>query len=179
MLYSCKLRLACAITHGTQCKFYRTTKSQVFLGLQGIVWQRRKATVVARAALPSPTGACWVFSCFRNPPTSDMDYRIFNVRTGSLCVCIHTGVRHTDIKSAQHFWLRKTLAIEPPHHPIKILSQKLIWSILLNYFSRFLFLNNMPIFLPFVYLPLWWTGWKIKYLPIYLSVCQSIHLFLC
>ena len=25
--------------------------------------------------------ACWVFSCFCNPPNSDMDYRIFNVRT--------------------------------------------------------------------------------------------------
>ena len=24
--------------------------------------------------------ACWVFSCFRNPPNSDMGYRIFNVR---------------------------------------------------------------------------------------------------
>ena len=24
---------------------------------------------------------CAVFSCFRNPPNSDMDYRIFNVRT--------------------------------------------------------------------------------------------------
>ena len=25
--------------------------------------------------------ACWVFYCFHNPPNSDMDYRIFNVRT--------------------------------------------------------------------------------------------------
>ena len=25
--------------------------------------------------------ACWVFSCFHNPPNSDMDYRIFNVLT--------------------------------------------------------------------------------------------------
>ena len=25
--------------------------------------------------------ACWVFSCFCNPPNSDMDYRIFIVRT--------------------------------------------------------------------------------------------------
>ena len=38
-------------------------------------------TAAARAALPSPTSACWVFSCFRNPPSSGMDYRIFNVRT--------------------------------------------------------------------------------------------------
>ena len=45
----------------------------------------------ARAALPSPTGACWVFLCFRNAPNSDVDYRIFNVRTWPfLCVRIHT-----------------------------------------------------------------------------------------
>ena len=35
--------------------------------------------------------ACWVFSCFRKPPNSDMD-RIFNVRTWSfLCVRVHTA----------------------------------------------------------------------------------------
>ena len=32
-----------------------------------------KATAAARAELPSPTRACWVFSCFRNPPNSDMN----------------------------------------------------------------------------------------------------------
>ena len=26
-------------------------------------------------------GACWVFQCFHNPPNSDMDCGIFNVRT--------------------------------------------------------------------------------------------------
>ena len=31
-------------------------------------------------ALPTTYDACWVFSCFHNPPNSDMDYRIFNVR---------------------------------------------------------------------------------------------------
>ena len=84
--------------------------------------------------------ACWVFSCFRNAPNSDMDYRIFKVHTWSfLCVCIHTGVGHTDSESAQHFWLGKThnfflcswwdlnlrplnlvsdaLLVNPPHHP--------------------------------------------------------------
>ena len=49
-----------------------------------------------------------VFLCVRNPPHSDMDYRIFNVRT-FLCVHIHTGVGHTDNESTQHFLLRKTL----------------------------------------------------------------------
>ena len=45
---------------------------------------------------------CAVFSCFRNPPNYDKDYRIVNVRT-FLCVRIHTGVGHTDNESAQHF----------------------------------------------------------------------------
>ena len=49
-----------------------------------------KATVSSRAALPSPTSACWVFLCFRNPQSSDMDYRIFNVRTWSWLVHVYT-----------------------------------------------------------------------------------------
>ena len=69
-----------------------------------------KATAAARVALPSPpTSACWVFSFFRNPLNSDMDYRIFNVRTWSfLCVRMHTGVEHTDSESAQFVFIRKT-----------------------------------------------------------------------
>ena len=51
-----------------------------------------KATAASRAALPNPTSACWVFSCFRHPSNSDMDYRIFNVRTWSF---LYTGVGHT------------------------------------------------------------------------------------
>ena len=71
-----------------------------------------KTTAAERAALPRPTGACWVFLCFRNPPDSDMDYRIFNVITWSFwCVRIHTGVWHTDNESAQHIWLWKTITI--------------------------------------------------------------------
>ena len=50
--------------------------------------------------LLSPTIACWVFSCFRNPPYSNMLVRA--------CVRIHTGVWHTD--ESAHFWLRKTCA---------------------------------------------------------------------
>ena len=61
------------------------------------------ATATATAVLPSPTSACWVFSCFHNPPNSDMDNMIFNMRTWSfLCVHIHMGVGHTDSESAQH-----------------------------------------------------------------------------
>ena len=49
---------------------------------------------------------CAVLSCFHNPPNSDMDYRVFNVRMWSFVwVRIHTGVGHTA------FWLRKTLTI--------------------------------------------------------------------
>ena len=70
-----------------------------------------KATAAARAALPSPTSACWVFLCFRNPPDSDMDYRIFNVCMWSfLCVHVHTGVGHTDSESAQLFLLEKKMS---------------------------------------------------------------------
>ena len=50
-----------------------------------------KATAAARAAVPSHTSAYWVVLCFRNPSNSDIDHRIFNVRTWSfLCVRIHT-----------------------------------------------------------------------------------------
>ena len=34
--------------------------------------------------------ACWVFLCFRNPPNSDMDYRIFIVHIWSfVCMNVH------------------------------------------------------------------------------------------
>ena len=51
----------------------------------------KSITAAARAAVPNPASACWVFSCFRNPPNYDIDYRIFNERTRSfVCVRIHT-----------------------------------------------------------------------------------------
>ena len=82
-----------------------------------------------------------MFSCFRNPPNSDMDYRIFKVRMWSLlCVRTHTGFGHTDNESAHNFNSEKlshiflvlrigfeplvfafgrvdALPIEPPSHP--------------------------------------------------------------
>ena len=68
------------------------------------------AAAAVRAALSSPTSACWVFLCFCNPLNSDMDHRTFNVCTWSfLCVRIHSGVGHTDNEPAQDFWLWKTL----------------------------------------------------------------------
>ena len=39
-----------------------------------------KSTEDARAVLPSPTSACWVFLCFCNPPNSQRDYIFFNMR---------------------------------------------------------------------------------------------------
>ena len=42
----------------------------------------------SRVALPNPPGPCLVFWCFHNTPNSDMEYRIFNVRTGfDVCDC--------------------------------------------------------------------------------------------
>ena len=48
----------------------------------------------------------WSFLCFLNPPKSDMDCRVFNVclHDHSYACVIHTGVRHTDSESAQHFF---------------------------------------------------------------------------
>ena len=74
-----------------------------------LTWVMLQQLPAARVVLPSNTSACWVFLHFRNLPNSDTDYKIFNGRTWSIvCVHIHTGVGHTD-KSAQHFWLRKTV----------------------------------------------------------------------
>ena len=41
-------------------------------------------------------GACWVFYCFYNPPKSDIDYRIFNVRTdvNNACDCTRAVYGH-------------------------------------------------------------------------------------
>ena len=87
-------------------------------------------------AKQTPQAVCSRVQCFRNPPNSDIDYRIFNVRTWLfLCTRIHTGVGHTN-KSAEHFDLEKqflvlrmgfdplvfgswidALPMKPPRHP--------------------------------------------------------------
>ena len=100
-----------------------------------------RLTAAARTALPSPTSACKVSLCLRNPPNSDKvtwTTGYTTMRTSFLCVCIRMG---TD-ESAQHFWLRKkshkfflcswwgsnlgsldlesdALPIDPPRHPPK------------------------------------------------------------
>ena len=47
-------------------------------------------------------GACWMFYCFHNPPNSDMDYGIFNVRTDvnacNCTRCVRTHVRESAVK---------------------------------------------------------------------------------
>ena len=81
-----------------------------------------KDTAAARAALPSPTSACWVFSCFRIPPNCDMDYRIFNVRTWScLCVRIHMVVEHNIFDPETRFLVLLT-GFEPCVFVVWILS---------------------------------------------------------
>ena len=51
--------------------------------------------------------ACWVFSCFRKPPDSDMDYRIFNVvMVFRMRAYTHGGWAHRQRIST--FWLWKT-----------------------------------------------------------------------
>ena len=60
---------------------------------------REQETAAARTALPSPTSTCWVFSCFSNPPNSDMDYRIFNAR--SLYTCTPTASQHNIFDSGK------------------------------------------------------------------------------
>ena len=45
-------------------------------------------------------GACWMFLCLHNPPNSDMDYGIFNVRTDvNACDCAR-GCTNTIRESA-------------------------------------------------------------------------------
>ena len=50
-----------------------------------LTWVRLQQPQEQRC-IPSPTSACWVSSCFRNPPNSDMDYRIGSLRS----VCDHS-----------------------------------------------------------------------------------------
>ena len=53
-----------------------------------------------RVTLPNPDqllNACWVISCFHNPPNADMDYMFFNVRIrgrSNACGYTHGGWAH-------------------------------------------------------------------------------------
>ena len=60
-----------------------------------------------------PLFLCAVFSCLRNPPHSDIDYRIFNVHTWSFsCVRIHTG-QHFDSEKLSKTFLVLQTGFEP------------------------------------------------------------------
>ena len=71
-------------------------------GNSGCFPRGKRAAIVRRYPCFVCVFLCAVFSCFRNPPNSDVVYRIFNVRP-FLCVRLHTEVGHTDNESAQHF----------------------------------------------------------------------------
>ena len=77
-------------------------------------------------------GACWVFHCFHNPPNSDMDYGIFNVRADvDACDCIRgctDTVRESALKvdsgrkipcrtEQSKLRLRRALHTRPPFIP--------------------------------------------------------------
>ena len=59
-------------------------------GNSGCFPRGKRAATVRRYPVFGLFSPCAVFSCFRNPPNSDMEYRIINMRT-FLCVRIHTG----------------------------------------------------------------------------------------
>ena len=59
-------------------------------GHPGCFPRGKRAAIVRRYPVVVVFFLCAVFSCFRNPPNSDMDYRVFIMRT-LLCVRIHTG----------------------------------------------------------------------------------------
>ena len=77
---------------------YNNTVKEVIIIMDifyiALFFRRNKLTALGRVAVKPITytvqiyiyasvdqqSACWVFSCFGNPPNSDVDYRIFNVR---------------------------------------------------------------------------------------------------
>ena len=69
------------------------------------------ATSAARAALPSHTSTCWVFSFSCNSPNPDMDYRIFKVRKHYVIILMrvytHGGWAYRQRVSTT-FWFWKT-----------------------------------------------------------------------
>ena len=83
----------------------RTTEHKFFFFFHAV-------GIINRLIILPLFSACWFFSCFSNPPNSDMDYMISNARTWPfLRVRIHTGVGHTDSELAQHFWLEQLFLV--------------------------------------------------------------------
>ena len=76
-----------------------------------------KATAATRAALPSPTSACWVFSCFRNPPNSDMDYTIF--KRAYMTILVH-AYTHRGLPVWHTHWQRVSTTFFDPENCHKL-----------------------------------------------------------
>ena len=104
-----------------------------------IFFFRLVATIKEQIILPL-FSACWVFSCFRNLSNSNMDYRIFNVRTWSFLgtpTASQRNIFYSEklIKFFLHSWhdsnsvhgMWSLLPIEPPHHPFYYIKLKLWW----------------------------------------------------
>ena len=49
------------------------------MGISPVIAFRRRKPAATESRYPT-YGACWIFYYFHNPPNSDMDYGIFNVR---------------------------------------------------------------------------------------------------
>ena len=62
-------------------------------------------------------GACWAFLCFHNPPTSNMDSRIFNVHTDVNAVDCARGCTDTRKRVCTESWLWEKNLL--PHREIE------------------------------------------------------------
>ena len=69
----------------------------------------RSKPVATESSYPT-YGACSLFYCFYNPPNSDMDYTIFNVRMWSLRMRMHTVFRLI-VSSKRLTWEQNLLII--------------------------------------------------------------------
>ena len=85
-----RIRTQTTLTHTLFFCFFGTTvlsQRDFSQGKIGLLSPARGKPAAIESRYPT-YGACWVFSCFHNPPNSDMDYGIFNVRTDvNACDC--------------------------------------------------------------------------------------------
>ena len=81
--------------------FFTTVLSQWICSMGNSDWFPRGKPGATESRYPT-YGACWVFKCFHNPLNSDMDHRLFNVRTHvNACDCTRwctDTVRETALK---------------------------------------------------------------------------------
>ena len=74
-------------THFFFLQLYSPTEISSWEIWVALPWEKPAAT---ESRYPT-YGACQVFQCFHNPPNSDMDYRIFNVRIIKVFVHVYTN----------------------------------------------------------------------------------------